>query len=73
MSKFVEKALKHIATIHPEVTQVVYDQDLRWFYSDSAGRGPTFIGEEDIGLLEDAADEAYVRDLINKPVTLSAE
>lgn len=66
----VEQALAHIIEIHPSVTQVVYDDDLRWCYTDSQGVGVTFKSVEDIGLLEDAADEAYERRLQNLPVTL---
>ncbi|WGK63488.1 hypothetical protein QAO71_17105 (plasmid) [Halopseudomonas sp. SMJS2] len=65
----VEQALAHIIEIHPSVTQVVYDDDLRWCYTDSQGVGVTFKGVEDIGLLEEAADEAYERRLQNIPVT----
>lgn len=67
----VERALAHIASIHPSVDQVVYDDDLRWYYS--GGVSPiVFNKTEDIGLLEDAADEAYTRGLINVAIKLGA-
>ena len=66
--KLIEKALAHIAAIHPSVVQVTYDDDLRWAYTAADGSGPRFNGQEDVGLLEDAADEAYVRGLTNTPV-----
>lgn len=65
----VEEALTHIATIHPAVDQVVYDEDLRWCYS-SGGIPITFTNKEDIGLLEDAADDAYSRGLVNVAVKI---
>lgn len=66
----VEQALSHIMKIHPSVTQVVYDDDLRWNYSNSQGLAVTFNKQEDIDLLNEAADEAYERGLQNIPVTL---
>ncbi|MBF6615546.1 MAG: hypothetical protein ITG07_02350 [Candidimonas sp.] len=67
----VERALAHIASIHPGVNQVVYDDDLRWLYSAN-GVPITFTKQEDIGLLEDAADEAYERGLQNTVIRLHA-
>lgn len=61
----VEQALSHIVSIHPTVSQVVYDDDLRWCYSDSDGNAVIFNKTEDISLLEEAADEAYGRGLLN--------
>ncbi len=66
----IEQALAHVAGIHQSVTQVVYDDDLRWCYSDSNGVAVTFNGSEDIALLEDAADEAYDRGLQNVAIQL---
>lgn len=68
----VEKALAHVASIHPSVTQVVYDDDLHWCYSDSEAVPVIFGGTENISLLEDAADEAYDRGLQNVAIQLSA-
>lgn len=62
--ELVEKALSHIAAIHPAVDQVIYNEELRWCYSGD-GVPITFTDKEDIGLLEDAADEAYNRGLVN--------
>lgn len=53
----VLKALQHVAEIHPSVTQVFYDEYLRWCYCDDNFIPVQFTGEEDIGLLEDAADQ----------------
>ncbi|MDU8351104.1 hypothetical protein RYA05_04240 [Pseudomonas syringae pv. actinidiae] len=73
MSKYlIERALMHIASIHPSVTQVVYGDDLRWCYSDANGSAVTFGKTEDIGLLEDAADEAFDRTLQNVVIKLPA-
>lgn len=73
MSKYlIERALMHIASIHPSVTQVVYGDDLRWCYSDAKGVPVTFGKVEDIGLLEDAADEAGDRTLQNVVIKLPA-
>ena len=69
--QLVEKALAHVASIHPSVTQVVYGDDLRWCYSDSKGVAVVFNKSEDISLLEEAADEAYERGLQNVPVYLA--
>jgi hypothetical protein len=61
-----------VASIHPAVVQVVYDDDLRWSYTAADGSCPNFNGTEDIGLLEDSADEAYSRGLQNTPIFLAA-
>lgn len=66
----VEQALAHVATIHPTVAQVSYDSDLRWRYADNEGSPLSFDGSEDMALLEEAADEAYDRGLVNTPVRL---
>lgn len=66
----IEKALAHVASIHPSVTQVVYDDELRWCYTDADGVYVVFNKREDISLLEEAADEAYTRGLQNKVITL---
>ncbi|CAB3754420.1 hypothetical protein [Paraburkholderia humisilvae] len=52
----VKVAFKHVKAIHPQVTQVAFDEDLCWIYSDSSGNAPAFSGDIDVGLLEDAAD-----------------
>lgn len=72
MTMLIEKALAHVAMIHPSVVQVTYDDDLRWAYAAADGSVPAFNGTEDIGLLEDAADEAYNRGVTNTPITLPA-
>ncbi len=57
MTTKVQEALKHVNSIHPDVTQVFYGLDGRWFYCGDAFRAPDFDGRDiDIGLLEDAAD-----------------
>lgn len=68
----IERALIHIASIHPSVTQVVYGDDLRWCYSDANGAAVKFVKTEDIALLEGAADEAYDRSLQNVVIRLPA-
>lgn len=70
-TNLVEQALAHIASIHPEVVSVVYDRDLRWHYRTAQGTAPKFNKSEDIGLLEDAADEAYERCFIGKTIEIS--
>lgn len=57
MSK-IQEALKHVQTHHPDVIQVFYGVDGRWLYCGEDFEAPTFGPEIDIGLLEDAADEA---------------
>jgi hypothetical protein len=69
--QLVEQALAHIASIHPSVTQVVYDDELRWCYSDGKGVAVAFRKSENITLLEQAADEAFERGLQNVPVHLT--
>lgn len=66
----VEQALAHVASIHPSVTQVVYGDDLRWCYSATTGTPVVFTRTENISLLEDAADEAFDRELQNEVITL---
>ncbi|WP_439126230.1 MAG: hypothetical protein ACNJA3_28080 (plasmid) [Pseudomonas rhizophila] len=67
----VEQALAHVASIHPSVTQVIYGDDLRWRYSASEGTPVVFNRTENVSLLEDAADEAFDREMQNVVVTLS--
>lgn len=59
MSK-VQEALRHVASIHPEVVQVFYGVDGRWLFCGEGFEAPTFDGRIDIGLLEDAADTVEV-------------
>jgi len=67
----VQAALKHVASIHPEVTQVVYDEDIRWSYQDAQGNPADFTGSQpDIGILEDAADEISNNGRIGEVFTL---
>lgn len=66
----VEEALKHVASIHPSVTQVTYGDDIRWQYTDATGVPAVFDKSEDISLLEAAADEAYDRGLLNQVIKL---
>lgn len=54
-----------MASIHPSVTQVVYDDECRWSYSDSSGAAVAFAGVEDLDLLEEAANESYCNGLQN--------
>lgn len=49
-------ALEHVRTYRPEVTQVFYSNDLRWLYMTDDGDVPSFDGELDTSLLEDAVD-----------------
>lgn len=57
MSK-IQEALRHVHAHFPQVTQVKYDGDFRWLYSDGKGNAPSFEGVDiDTGLLEDATDE----------------
>lgn len=67
----VEQALAHVASIHPSVTQVVYGDDLRWCYSASTGTPVAFNRTENITLLEEAADEAYERGMLNVVISLT--
>lgn len=52
----VKIAFEHVKALHPNVTQAVFDKDLCWIYSDSAGNAPSFTSVVNLGLLEDAAD-----------------
>lgn len=66
----IKQALRHIAGLHPEVTQVVYDEQFNWDFSDGNGQGPEFGIQEDMSLLEHACDEAYELDLCNVAIRL---
>lgn len=56
----VQEALHHIQNIFPYVCQVFYGIDGNWFYCGEAFNHPSFNAVKiNIGLLEDAADEAY--------------
>lgn len=66
--QIIQKALAHVITIHPSVVKVVYDADLKWSYMAADGSAPVFNGSEDIGLLEDAADQAYSLGLQYTPI-----
>lgn len=54
-----KQALEHVASIHPEVTHVMYFDDGRWLYITESGKPVKFTGAEDISLLESASDAAY--------------
>lgn len=52
----VRRALEYVRAHHPEVTQVFYGTDQRWFFCGEAFEAPVLGPEIDIGVLEDAAD-----------------
>ena len=52
----VKKAFEHVKSIYPAVTQVAFDEDQRWLYSDASGDAPDFEGKVNVDLLELAAD-----------------
>lgn len=52
----VQEALRHVANLFPEVTQVFYGTDARWLFCGETFEAPDFQGAVDVGLLEDAAD-----------------
>ncbi|MGP1715588.1 MAG: hypothetical protein ACTS9Y_00280 [Methylophilus sp.] len=54
----VKKALDHIAGLYPGVTQVFFDAEYRWCFTDDNFIAPTFEhGNQDISLLDDAVSE----------------
>lgn len=57
----VAQALRHVASMYPEVTQVFYGVDGRWLYCGEAFEAPAFDDANlivDTSLLEEAADAA---------------
>jgi hypothetical protein len=52
----IRKALEHVRSYHPDVTQVVFFRDSRWLYFTDDLLSPQFGPEIDVGVLEDAAD-----------------
>lgn len=62
-------ALLHVRAAFPEVSQVEFAGEARWLYSDDSGiDGPSFEGAGiDVGILEDAADEADANTVYTLP------
>lgn len=54
----VQQALRHVNGLFPEVTQVFFGADGRWFYCSEHFEAPDIFGKVDTGLLEDAAAAA---------------
>lgn len=55
----VQAALRHIHSFFPEVTQVFYGEDGRWFFCDTEFNAPDFdglSGKIDVSMLEDAVN-----------------
>jgi hypothetical protein len=61
----IQAALRHIQALHPEVDRVSYGDDLHWCYGRADGKKVIFDKNEDLFLLEQAADEADSLHLIN--------
>lgn len=55
----VIKALEHVKSVFPSVTQVSYDDACRWVYRTDSGFPPMFTDDIDIGILNEAADAVY--------------
>lgn len=62
----VVTAFWHVKAAFPEVTQVTYDEEGRWLFTDATGNAPDFEGCIDVGLLEAAAES-----LTTLPITLT--
>lgn len=52
----VQTAFDYIKHLFPQVTQVTYDEELRWVYSDGRDFAPAFGNSIDLAPLEDASD-----------------
>ena len=52
----VQKALRHVNSLYPEVNQVFFGTDQRWLFCGEGFETPKFGKEVDVSLLEEAAD-----------------
>ncbi|AFC21475.1 hypothetical protein GAP32_027 [Cronobacter phage vB_CsaM_GAP32] len=58
--KAVRQAFDMVKRVYPNVTQVEYDDNGNWLYSDGKSFFPSFNNINiDVGVLEHAADAAY--------------
>jgi len=64
----IQQALQLVKSYHPEVTQVHFDEDLAWVYSDDQGNAPEFvevlIGHDLLEAAQDAADTCTTYHLV---------
>lgn len=67
-SSKIEIAFKHIKSIFPTLSLVIFDKEGRWCYMDEDFNAFNFEGKDtDQGILEDAVDSLEVLPFIYQP------
>jgi hypothetical protein len=59
----IQKAFEHVKSHYPNVIGVVFSSTNKWLYYQHDFVTPTFNDSIDIGLLNEALDEAYSKGL----------
>jgi len=52
----IKAAMKHVKSVYPNVSIVIFTKDLHWQYMDEDFESPIFDDRIDVGILEAAAD-----------------
>lgn len=58
-TEFLLTAMKHVKSIFPSVTMVVFNNQGRWQYMDACFGSPKFDDRIDVSILEEAVDSIY--------------